>query len=440
MGRTGGPRRRPFRRLAAIGGVVAALLLTSCTNAVDPAARFGGVDTALPDAVAVSLQAVLADAVARSGSSGGLAAVSAPWAGEWSAATGAVGFDDGDAKVTEETEFRLGPATGEVTCLLLLRLVDLEVVALDDQVSTYVRDIPGLDGITLEQLCRQTSGLADYYPALRGYFAGNPVRVWPPGELIAGSLAASRVGAPGQTWSPSTSGVLLLALALERAAHRDWSDLADEYVLNPLGIDGVDLPDPADPQHPGTLDAYLQGALPDGSPDCAVRIDVSAQSSSIGGEAAGATSTLDDAVRLSEAFATGALLTEPTAEAQWVASRTSPDAPGWQAQGIGGRIYGPLRGTAGETLGALTAAFTDPESGLTVVVALNNSTAGAEFAQQVAFALASVAARAPAAAGQEQPTLELPWSLEQATQRMAELGRCPLALPTAEPPAADAPA
>ena len=95
-----------------------------------------------------------------------------------------------------------------------------------------------------------------------------------------------------------------------------------------------------------------------------------------------------------------------------------------------------MRGTAGEAPGALTAAFTDPESGLTVAVALNNATSGDAFVREVAFALASVASKAPPAPGHEQPLVELPWSLEQATAKMRELAKCPTA---AEAPA-EAPA
>ncbi len=105
-------------------------------------------------------------------------------------------------------------------------------------------------------------------------------------------------------------------------------------------------------------------------------------------------STLEDTWRLSEAFATGALLSEATERKQWTTAPLGGSAPAWQTVGIGALQYGPMRGTAGESAGALTAAFTDPESGLTVVVALNNSTPGADFVRETAFALASLASKA----------------------------------------------
>lgn len=424
---------RRQRRVAAIAGALAlAFAFGGCTGGtIDPGASFGAVDDTIAGDTATVLQQLLADAVALSGSSGGLAAVAAPWAGEWRGVAGTVGFDDGAAAVEPGQVFHLAGVTSEVTCLVLLRLADDGVLGLDDPVSEHVIDIPGLDGITLEHLCRQTSGLADYYPQLRVNFMQNPARVWSPIELISSALAVPRIGEPGQAVAFSRTNGLLLGLALERATHRSWSDLVEEYVAGPLGLTGTTLPSPTTLDVPGLIGAYAALPGPDGAPDCAARLDDSRQSSSMGGAAAGARSHLDDVVRLSQAFASGLLLSERTAREQWTTTPV-PGAEPWVAQGIGGMVYGPLRGLASEATGALTAAFTDPTTGLTVVVALNNSSAGQDFVRETAFALASVASKTPAASGETQPLVELPWSVDQATQRMQELARCAPPPPPAE--------
>jgi D-alanyl-D-alanine carboxypeptidase len=185
------------------------------------------------------------------------------------------------------------------------------------------------------------------------------------------------------------------------------------------------MPEPSATQHEGTVGGYSAGISQNGTIDCAVIVDDSRQSSSMGGAAAGAVSDLEDTRRLAEAFATGALLGEQTERAQWTMLPLGGEAPAWQQAGIGGMQYGPMRGVAGESAGALTAAFADPESGLTVVVALNNSTSGADFVREVAFALASIASKLDPDAGRERPLVELPWSLEQASAKMQELAKCP---------------
>ncbi|MFK4729622.1 serine hydrolase domain-containing protein [Agromyces mediolanus] len=404
------------------------LVLTACTGGgPDPARSFDELDRALPDSTVEQLQGVLEEAVRQSGSSGGLAGVWAPWSGTWEGVTGTTGFEDHAPKVTPQTKFRLTTGTTEITCTVLLRLADAGVVGLDDHVSSYVDDTPGIDGITLRQLCQQTSGLGDFYPTLRGHFAANPQRVWSETELISGGLAAGRQSAPGEGWAPSQAGVMLLAQALRNATGRDWNSLADDYVFGPLGMDDTALPAPSEVDHHGVLGGYVAKPGADGAPDCTARFDDSKQSSSMGGAAAGAITTLADAQALSEAFATGALLGEQTSREQWTLVPMSGDAPAWQGYGVGGAQYGPMRGTAGEGAGALTAAFTDPKSGLTVVVALNDSTAGADFVRETAFALASIASKATAAPEHERPMVELPWSLDQSVAKMAELAKCPIA-------------
>ena len=414
------------RRVVPVVALVATLALAGCTGGViDPASEFEQVDAAFGEKVTASLQEVLDQAVELSGSSGGIAGVWAPWAGEWTGTSGTVGFDENSPEVQPEDGFHLTTLTTEITCTVLLGLVDEGTVALDDHVDDYVDWIPTLDGITLEHLCRHTSGLADFYPSLRSHFVANPQRPWPPAELLSNGLALSRTGPPGEQVRESRSGVLLLALALEHHTGRSWSDLASQYVFGPLGLTATRMPEASVTEHDGVLDAYSAGLAQNGTVDCAVLVDDSAQSSSMGGAAAGAVSNLEDTRRIAEAFATGALLSEQTARSQWTLQPLGGSAPAWQGAGIGGLQYGPMRGMAGESAGALTAAFTDAESGLTVVVALNNSTSGAGFVREVAFALTSIASKADPAADRKRPLVELPWSLEQASARMQELAKCP---------------
>lgn len=426
--RSGGRGRSRIRAaVAAVSAVVSVIALSACTSGgADPARSFAELDRELPKATVEQLDQVLAEAIRLSGSSGGLAGVWAPWSGTWEGATGKTGFGKGAPEVTTDTEFHLATGTTELTCTVLLRLADTGVVGLDDPVTDYVDSMPGIDGITLRQLCQQTSGLGDFYQSLRPHFASNPERLWSEGELISSGLASGRVAQPGEKWSPSRAGVMLLALALRNATGRDWNGLVEQYVLDPLGMDDTGMPSPDDVSHDGVLGAYQARPGADGAPDCAASFDDSKQSSSMGGTAAGAITSLEDAQALSEAFATGSLTSEKIARQQWTLVPFGPDAPAWQGFGVGGAQYGPLRGVSGETAGALTAAFTDPDSGLTVVVALNNSTSGPDLARETAFALASIASKAAAAPEHERPMLELPWSLEQATANMNALAKCPL--------------
>lgn len=386
-------------------------------------ADFGQVDAPLDVEITEQLDAVLGEAIDLSGSSGGVAGVWAPWAGEWQSAVGTLEFDANEPVVVD-TPIRMATSTGDLTCMIMLQMVDGGVVALDDPVNEYV-DSPGLEGITLEHLCRQTSGLADYYSALRSNFIGNPERAWSPSELISTALAAPAVAAPGARYSESRSGVILLGQALERASHRSWSELAQQYVLDPLDLEQTRIPNANAGAVSGALGAYLTGTT-DGDLDCSARLDRTVVSSALGGAAAGGVTTLDELHRLNDAIATGMLLDEQVAAEQWRLTSMGAGVPSWYQAAVGSTQYGPMRGSAGEQMGALTAAITDPETGLSVVVALNNATSGAEIVLQSTFALASIASKAMPVDGGAAPLVELPWSAEQARSRMVELAKCPI--------------
>jgi D-alanyl-D-alanine carboxypeptidase len=424
------------RRLAIVGLallVTLALPLAGCAAASvpQPFAPEQATGALAPDTVA-ALDAALADGMALAGASGAIAGVWVPWAGRWQASPGSVGarLDPvtgraaGGGAVTTEMSFRIGTQTTAMTCTVLLALVDERRVGLDDPVSQHLTRQPGIEGITLRQLCQHTSGLGPLQ--LDAEFQGNPTRPWPPLELVSSGLGAARVGPPGRLWSRSDAGILLLGLALQAATGEDWATLYRRYVFEPLGLSGT--------EYPGAKAFGLSGAHPHGwaaatdpagQPDCSRMLDVTRLSPSIAGVAGGAVSTLDDLRTWSQALAAGNLLDDATAREQWV---TVPEAgqPYWRRYGLGAEQLGPLRGSAGEIPGYLSATLTDPESGMTVVVMVNDSSAGADFMLDLARRLAAIAALTPANTleSEVQPPI-LPWTADDATAAMREKAVCP---------------
>jgi D-alanyl-D-alanine carboxypeptidase len=313
--------------------------------------------------------------------------------------------------------FRIGTQTTAMTCTVLLRLVDEDRVGLDDPVSQYLTRLPGIEGITLRQLCQQTSGLGQ--PQLESQFVSNPTRPWPALELVSAALGTPRTGPPGRTCNRSDVGITLLGMALQAATGDDWATLYGRYLFGPLGL--------TDTAYPGSRDLGLPGAHPHGwtaavdpagRADCTRMLDITRLSPSIAGVAGGAVSTLGDLKTWSQALAAGVLLEPGTAHDQW---DTVPEAglPYWRGYGLGAEQVGPLRGSAGEVPGFLSATLTDPESGLTVAVMVNDSSAGAEFALNLARRLVATAALAPvggdASAAQ---ALTLPWTADDAAAAM----------------------
>ncbi|WP_166789577.1 serine hydrolase domain-containing protein [Cryobacterium fucosi] len=422
--------------------VSAALLLSGCTGT---AGAIGDshpqVQAPFPAEVAGRLDAALAEAISQSGSSGALAGVWAPWAGQWVVSPGTTAPGNG-VPLGTAMSYRIGTNTTALTCTVLAKLVDEGAVKLDDQVSTYLDRVVGLEGITLGQLCRNTSGLADYTRNLLPQFVNNPTRIWPEREVVSSGMGSPRVALPGGAWAQSDTGVVLLGMALEAATHQDLSSLYRSRVLEPLEMTGTSLPGANELGLPGAHPQGLAAALDAAAhPVCDSVLDVTELSPSMGGAAAGAVSTLADQKKWVSALAEGSLLSDATAQAQWATVAEGADVPEWRRYGLGAEQIGPLRGRAGAIPGFISAAYSDPVSGLTIVVAFNNSTDGAGFAEAVARRLAAIVWTVPASAGTagagttnpEPPSAPLPWTEEQAVEAIRAATAC-------APPAAPEPA
>jgi D-alanyl-D-alanine carboxypeptidase len=430
-----------LRRVIALGAVVAAVAaLAACAPTINPSAKLPAQSSSsLPSSVTTQLKTAVTSAMKLDFATGAIVGVWAPWSGSWTAGIGTTKSKDG-SPMTTNMSFRVASNTKSMTCTVLLALVDRGIVKLDDPVTKYLPRMVGVAGITLQQLCQNTSGLGDYYASLAPQFVNNPTRQWAPMELASNGIAQPPVGAPGAKWSYSNTGFILLGMALQAATGKDWTDLYQQYIFGPLSMDHTSLPSDSDlslpsPSAPGyatPLDAVT------GATQCGSTVDVTKLSPSMGWTAGGVVSDLSDMKNWAQALATGALLSQSSSDAQWKTVPLSSTSPTWQGYGLGVMQYGPLRGHDGEVPGYISAMLSDPKSGLTIVVMLNNSTSSGNLAQLLGLQLASIASKAPPSAGHKAPVIALPWSQDQVAQALAAGAACQ-AQPPAAPPAADVP-
>ncbi|HZU94361.1 MAG TPA: serine hydrolase, partial [Microbacterium sp.] len=160
----------------------------------------------------------------------------------------------------------------------------------------------------------------------------------------------------------------------------------------------------------------------EGGFNCAAPVDITELSSSSGYTDSGVVSTIDDLGRYMQAEAAQVLRDKDAKPARYGAPLPAADgAPSWfQATG-GGFLAGSMIGQQGWTPGYASAAYADPATGFTVAVVLNDSTAGATFAQYLAWELAAIASKAPAASGQTAPEFGLPFTAEQYDQAITDV-------------------
>lgn len=375
-------------------------------------------DAALPDDVSTRIDDAVTRAMGLAASPGAIVGVWAPWSGFHLEAYGTAEAG-GDEPMTPDMHFRAAAPTKSMTCTVLLGLVDDGRVALDDLVSDYVA-LLGVDGVTLGQLCQSTSGVGDYRGTFQSQFINNPTRSWAVEELVTDGIARSGDAAPGAGYSLNDTGYVLLGMALENAGGASLSSLYQEYVFGPIGMSESRMPSASTTELP---DPAPRGYQVVGG-ECDSPRDISELSPSMLGAAGGAVTTADDLRRFTQAFATGASFSDATAERQWGTVPLGGDSPTWQSYGYGAFQFGPMRGQYGSIPGFTTAAFSDPTSGLTVVVMFNASNAGPQLAQALALELASYASTAAATGDNTVPEPSLPWSAEQMQEQSAQAAVC----------------
>lgn len=429
MTAAGAGRRGVRRGLAAMAIGLSAVLLAACSGGANSAtveAIGAHSDARMSNAVDKQLQSVLDNAVKVSGATGGIAGVWAPWAGAWTSASGVTSSAKDAPSVDVDASFRIGSLTKPFTCTVLLDLVAAHKVKLDDEVAKYLPRMVGLNGLRLGQLCANTSGFADYWATLFPQIATNPSRPWDQLELVNSALGMPRQSAPGQKWSYSNAGFVLLGMALQQATGQTWSQLYAKYVTGPLGISTTTTYSTHDKLPSPSLSGYEANRdIVTGARNCRALVDESELSPSATQQAGGMVSTLTDTASLVHAVATGSLLpTKADAALQQKAIPTSASAPSWALYGLGVEKMGPLIGHASDVPGTIAAAYSDAASGLTVVIVLNNSTPGANFARLAALELASVGSKAKAAPGKKDPGVSLPWTAAQLAAVMPHQAGC----------------
>ena len=400
-------------RAATATAAVLALILTGCSSedsfTYTPPAQ---VDGALPDDTVAAMQAAVDNALVASGATGAIVGVWVPWSGSWVAGVGTQDRDGG-AEISTDMSFRIADVTRLMTCDVLYALADEGTLKLDAPVPDYVSGVADLKDVTLLDLCNGTAGIGSSEERVKSAWLSTPDRVWAPLELAGGGLATARV-APHTTFRDSDAGYLLLGLALERATGLTASELIAKYVTAPLDLTSTSLPDPtAAAPGPGTaMKGHFINPF-EGAYDCAAPVDITKMSSSAGFTDSGVVSTIADLGRYAQAEAAQVLRTKEKPDRFGAPLPAADGAASWYQATGGAYLVGSMIGQQGWTPGYATAAYSDPKTGFTVAVVLNDSTKGAVFAQQLSWELAAIASKAPAAAGQTAPEFGLPFTAEQ---------------------------
>lgn len=412
------PRLAHHVRLAAVGALaVAALGLTACTGGQTLAAS--GDKNSVSAELSANIDAAIESAMQLSGSTEAIVGV---WSGDGEYVRGY-----GESGIDGSTRFRGAQATQPVVCAALLDAVEEGRIELDEPVTTDLPRQSGIDGITYGQLCEMRSGLADYKASFVDIFANNPERPWPEQELIAEGLATSPVSKPGTDFLNSDTNAVLLGRALSVESAQSLSSLLADRVYSAAGMPSSYYPSSSATEVNGDSLQPLNYPSTGGQPVCdAGVVQPEGVSANMLAGAGATVTTVTDLKNFYEYYLDGGFGNKDLVNSSQLTVNPERDADGnptnepedngvhWS---FGMENVGPLYGRAGSITGTLSAAYHDPASGYTVVVALNNSSAGEAFVRALAFELAAISTAAGSGP-------ELSWSAEDQAATLTAAAVC----------------
>ena len=135
------------------------------------------------------------------------------------------------------TVFRIGSTSKQITaaCIALLHLDG--ALSLDDEIQEYVPEIPRYERpITVRHLVHHTSGVRDYLSLMS--YAGRREHDWYTTEEALEIVARQKSlnFLPGEQYTYSNSGYLLLGVIVGRVSGKTLREFAQERIFDPLGM------------------------------------------------------------------------------------------------------------------------------------------------------------------------------------------------------------
>jgi CubicO group peptidase (beta-lactamase class C family) len=134
---------------------------------------------------------------------------------------------------TARTKFRIASITKQFTALAVLILQARGKLDVQDRVCAHISNCPpAWETITLHHLLTHTSGLPNYYTSPDWvFFQATPMT---PSDIIATFIDKPLDFQPGDQWSYSNSGYVLLGSLIEQVSGMTYEAFIRENILVPL--------------------------------------------------------------------------------------------------------------------------------------------------------------------------------------------------------------
>jgi CubicO group peptidase (beta-lactamase class C family) len=311
-----------------------------------------------------------------------------------------------DVPNTAETVFESGSIAKQFTAMAILLLAKDGKLSLDDQVRTYVPELPDYGvPLTIRHMLTHTSGLRDWGSVAGIAGAPRTSREYTHGHVLdIVSRQKSLNFTPGTQYSYSNTGFNLAAIIVARVSGMPFAEFSKRRIFEPLGMTRTQWRDDHQRIVKGRAIAYT----PDGS---GYRIEMPFENVHGNG---GLLTTVGDLLKWNENYVTpkvgdAALVAQQQTKGRFTDGREHNYALGLMVNALGG-----VKNVnhSGSTAGYVTHLNRFPEAHLSVAVLCNvSSGAATRAANDVSLLYLGDRARKPEAPPQrdpDPPTLTVP--------------------------------
>lgn len=146
---------------------------------------------------------------------------------------------EADELLKKTDVFELASVSKQFTAMVIMMLKERGKLNFDDPISKYV-EVPYAN-ITIRHLLTHTGGLPDYQAVMdknwdKSKVAGNP-------EILEylNRYAPPKLFQPGEKYTYSNTGYVLLASIAEQAAGKDFIEMCREWIFKPLKMRDTDI-------------------------------------------------------------------------------------------------------------------------------------------------------------------------------------------------------
>ncbi|CAN5617228.1 serine hydrolase domain-containing protein [soil metagenome] len=157
----------------------------------------------------------------------------------WRAATGVAERTTG-AALQPGARVPIYSLTKTFTAVIVLQLAREGTFTLRDSPRRWFPDLPVPETLTIAHLLRHTSGLKDYFgshPAYRDAVLHRPTTPWTHQEFLDEILPRGLIFEPGNGWSYSNIGYLILLQIIERTTGCTFAQNVSRRIAVPLALE-----------------------------------------------------------------------------------------------------------------------------------------------------------------------------------------------------------